>query len=186
MDELAQQGHLLIRHNRGLKCRACNMYRADRQFSFWNRTPCVPRLCAAEVISQFRNKKIQHHESFEKESYPYASSVSQDIQGTHDHMDRFSQPVSPLPKLMVTLHTLNNFSTCASPSQVGELCERSRYVSAQSHLRGMEGKSRKFDRAKGVVDTSICVAGPRAPLRTNLDDPRMGTPLLCWRKCVLG
>ena len=53
VDELAQQGHLLVRHNKGLKCKACNVYRADRQFSFWNRTPCVPRPCAAEVISQF-------------------------------------------------------------------------------------------------------------------------------------
>ena len=51
VDELAQQGHLLIRHNRGLKCNACNLYRANRQFSFWNRTPCVPRPCAAEVVS---------------------------------------------------------------------------------------------------------------------------------------
>ena len=51
-DELAQQGHSVIRHNRGLECRACNMYRANRQFSFWNRTPCVPRPCAAEVIFQ--------------------------------------------------------------------------------------------------------------------------------------
>ena len=57
VDELAQQGHLLIRHNKGLKCKACNVYRADRQFSFWNRTPCVPRPRAAEVISQFRYKK---------------------------------------------------------------------------------------------------------------------------------
>ena len=32
-------------------------------------------------------------------------------------------------------------------------CDRSRYVSAQSHLRGMDGKSRKFDPAKGVVNT---------------------------------
>ena len=58
VDELAQQGHLLVRHNKGLKCKACNVYRADRQFSFWNRTPCVPRPCAAEVISQFRNKNV--------------------------------------------------------------------------------------------------------------------------------
>ena len=41
VDELAQQGHLLIRHNRGLKCEACNLRRANRQFSFWNRTPHV-------------------------------------------------------------------------------------------------------------------------------------------------
>ena len=65
VDELGQQGHFLIRHNRDLKCKDCNIYRTDRQFSFWNRTPCVPRLCAVEVISQFRNKKRQHNESFE-------------------------------------------------------------------------------------------------------------------------
>ena len=35
--ELAQQGHLLVRHNKGLRCKACNVYRADRKFSFWNR-----------------------------------------------------------------------------------------------------------------------------------------------------
>ena len=152
VNELAQQGHLLIRHNRRLKCRACNMYRADRQSSFWNRIPCVPRPCAAEVISQMRNKERQHNESFEKESYPYTSSVSQDIQGTHSHMDRFSLSLCP-------------------PSQVGEQCDGSRYVSARSHLRGMDGKSRKFDSVKSVVNTPIGVAGPRAPLRSNLDDP---------------
>ena len=94
VDELAQQVHLLIRHNRGLKCKACNLCRVNRQFSLWNRTPCVPRPCAAEVISQFRNKKRQHNERFEKEPYPCTSSVSQDIQSTHSHMERFSQPVS--------------------------------------------------------------------------------------------
>ena len=35
----------------------------------------------------------------------------------------------------------------------------------------MDGKSRKFDSAKGEVNTPICVARPRAPLRSNLDDP---------------
>ena len=38
VDELAQQGPLFVRHNKGLRCKACNVYRADRQFSFWNRT----------------------------------------------------------------------------------------------------------------------------------------------------
>ena len=57
VDELVQQGHLLIRHNRVRKCKACNLYRANRQFIFWSRTPCVPRPRAAEVISHFRNKK---------------------------------------------------------------------------------------------------------------------------------
>ena len=72
--KLAQQRHLLIRHNRGLKCRACNMDRADRQLVQFLE-PSSP------------NKKRQHNESFEKESYPCTSSVSQDIQGTHSHVD---------------------------------------------------------------------------------------------------
>ena len=57
VDELAQQGHLLVCRIKGLRCKACHVYRADRQFSFWDRTPCVPRPCAAEVISQFRKRK---------------------------------------------------------------------------------------------------------------------------------
>ena len=169
VDELAQQGHLLIRHNRSLKCKACNMHRADRQFSFWKRTHCVPRSCATGVISQFRNKKRQHSESFEKEPYPYTSSVSQDIQSTQSHLERFSPPVSSESEGDFR-HTQQSL-TCASPSQVGEQCDRSRYVSAHSHLRGMDGKSRKFDPAKGVVNTPLCVTGPRAPSRSNLDDP---------------
>ena len=28
VDELAHQGHLLVRHNKGLRCKACNVYRA--------------------------------------------------------------------------------------------------------------------------------------------------------------
>ena len=43
-----------------LKCKACNVYRADRQFNFWSRKLCVLRACAADVISRFRNKKRQH------------------------------------------------------------------------------------------------------------------------------
>ena len=34
VDELAHQGHLLARHNNGLQCKACNVYRSDRQFKF--------------------------------------------------------------------------------------------------------------------------------------------------------
>lgn len=38
VDELAHRGHLLVRHKKGLKCKACNVHRADRQFNFWSRT----------------------------------------------------------------------------------------------------------------------------------------------------
>ena len=57
--ELAQQGHLLVRHNKGLKCKACNVYRADRQFNFRNRTPCVPRPCA-ETEQRVHRRFDQH------------------------------------------------------------------------------------------------------------------------------
>ena len=60
VDKLAHQGHLLVCHKEGLTCKACNMYRADRQFNFWSRKRCVPRSNAADVISRFRNKKRQH------------------------------------------------------------------------------------------------------------------------------
>ena len=59
VDDLAHQGHLLVRHNKGLRCKVCNMYRAYKQFRFWSSHPCVPRLSAAAVISQFQNKKRQ-------------------------------------------------------------------------------------------------------------------------------
>ena len=104
-----------------------------------------------------------------RKSCPYTSSVSQNIQGTHSHVDSFPLPVSAEPD-GDSAHT-QQFSTCASRSQVGEQCDRCRHVSAQSHLRGMDGKSRKFDPAKSVVNTPLCVTGPRAPLWSNLDDP---------------
>ena len=194
MDELAQQGHLLVRHNKGLRC-------------FWNRTPCVPRPCAAEVISHFRNKKRQPNAHTDdsacgKSVFPSAGAcatsaptsrhVTSDVEsgqgaanliskfeaglvtplaqvGGHSHRDRFSLPVSPGTESDVA-HT-QQFCVCASPSQVGEQCDGSRYVSAQSHFRGMDGKSRKLESAKNVVSTPIVAAGPRAPLRSNLDDP---------------
>ena len=59
VDELAHQGHLLERHNKGLRCKVCNVYRAYKQFKFWSSHRCVPRPNAAAVISKFQNKKRQ-------------------------------------------------------------------------------------------------------------------------------
>ena len=84
-------------------------------------------------------------------------------------MERLAQPVSSETEGDLA-HTQQSIA-CASPSQVGEHCVRSRYVSAQSHFRGMDGESRKFDPGKGVVNTPLCVTEPRVPLRSNLDDP---------------
>ena len=48
-----------------LKCKACNVYRADRQFNFWSRTPCVPGPCVAETVSPETSKHSAFHRQFE-------------------------------------------------------------------------------------------------------------------------
>ena len=63
VDELDHQGHLLVRHNKGLRCKVCNVYRAYKQFRFWSSHPCVPRKNGAAVISQFQNKKTRQQET---------------------------------------------------------------------------------------------------------------------------
>ena len=90
----------------------------------------------------------------------------------------------------MTSHThTQQFCVCTSLSQVGEQCDGSLYVSAQSHFRGTDDKSRKLESAKGVVNTPRFAAdervvypetrtkvdsddpdGPRAPLQSNFDD----------------
>ena len=148
VDELAQQGHLLVRHNKGLKCKACNVYRADRQLSFWNRTPCVPRPCAAEVISQFRNKKRQHN----------------------TYTDDWAYGKSAFPcfvSLKVTLHTLNNsvlppllLKSVSSGKEVGMFRRSGTFVAWM-----------RRDTHVILVNTPIVAAGPRASSRSNADDP---------------
>ena len=59
VDELAHQGHLLVRHNKGLRCKVCNVYRAYKQFRFWSSHPCVPRPNAAAVISWRTQQNFQ-------------------------------------------------------------------------------------------------------------------------------
>ena len=86
-------------------------------------------------------------------------------------MQLIGQTGHPKHSQSVSSETEGVTITCVSPSQVGEHCDRSRYVSAQSHFRGMDGKSCKFDPGKIVVNTPLCVTGPRVPLRSNLDDP---------------
>ena len=73
--------------------------------------------------------------------------------------------------LKLMSHTLNNSVLAPLLLKSVSSVTKERYVSAQSHFRVMDGKSRKLDSAKGVVDTPICAAGPRAPLLSNLDDP---------------
>ena len=113
-------------------------------------------------------------ESFEKESYPYTSSVSQNIQGTHSHIERFSQPVSSETEGDST-HT-QQFSDYLSLFQVGNECDESRHVSGQMQFcdrngkerdntfchhakrggRKHTGKKRKLEIAEGVVNVLQC------------------------------
>ena len=92
VDELAPQGHLRARHNKGLKCKACNVYRADRQFSFWNRTPCVPRPRAAEVISQFRNKNVHRRFGLRQVSFSYCRLLCNQRANTSTRNIRCGKP----------------------------------------------------------------------------------------------
>ena len=64
VDELAHQGCLLIRRNKRLKCKACNVCRADR---FLEQNTLCPRPCAADVVSRFRNKERQHIKRFHRQ-----------------------------------------------------------------------------------------------------------------------
>ena len=50
------------------------------------------------LVAQVGECRQMFSERFEKESCPYTSTVSQDIQGTHSHMDRFHLLVSPEPE----------------------------------------------------------------------------------------
>ena len=183
VDELARQGHFLVRHNKGLRCKVCNVYRAHRQFRFWSRHPCVPRPSAAVVISQFRNKKRQlinmsagnschvlgqpgersktSSKHDEKELYHCTSLGGQDIQCTHSHPEHLPLPVSLEPEVDLT----HSHQCCDhSISQAAEQSGESQHVLTKLHDCGMEGKRRKI---ASFADRG----GPRAPLRSNFDDP---------------
>ena len=183
VDDLAHQGHLLVRHNKGLRCKVCNVYRADRQFRFWSRHPCVPRPSAAVVISQFRNKKRQHINTSagnscpvpgqsgessktsskhdEKEAYHCTSLGGQDIQCTHSHPDHLPLPVSLQPEDdLAHTHQCCDYSISQAAEQSGE----NQHVLTKLHVCDMEGKRRK-------IASFADPGGPRAPLRSTFDDP---------------
>ena len=183
VDELAHQGHLLVRHNKGLRCKACNGYRAYKQFRFWSSHPCVPRPNAAAVISQFKNKKRQHINTSagnschvlgqsgersktsskhdEKELYHCTSLGGQDIQCTRSHPEFLPLLIS-LEREVDLAHT---HQCCDySISQAAEKSGESQHVFTKLHGCGMEGKRRK-------IASFADPGGPRAPLRSNFDDP---------------
>ena len=184
VDELTHQGHLLVRHNKGLRCKVCNVYRAYKQFKFWSSHPCVPRPSAAAVISLFQNKKRQlmntaagnsrhvldhcgaHNQTSnkhdEKELLHCTSLGYRDIQCTHSHPEHHPLPVSLEPELE-SVHT----QQCCdySLSQAAEQSGESHQVLTELHGYDMEGKRLRI---ASFDDTG----GPRAPLRSNFDDQK--------------
>ena len=59
--EIANTSHLLVRHRSDLRCQACNIYRACRQFKFWANNL---RSSAKSQIASFRAKNRQHSIAF--------------------------------------------------------------------------------------------------------------------------
>ena len=197
VDELAHQGHLLVRHNKGLRCIVCNVYRAYKQFKFWSSHPCVPRPNAAPVISHFQNKKRQlintsagnschvldhsgaHNKTSskhdEKELLHCTSLGYRDIQCTHSHPEHHPLPNSLEPELdLVHTHQCCDYSLSQAAEQSGE----SHHVLTKLHGYDMEGKRRRI---ASFDDTG----GPRAPLRSNFDDPEAFSEEECSQQDVV-
>ena len=181
VDELAHHGHLLVRHNKGLRCKVCNMYRTYKQFRFWNSHPCVPRPNAAAVISHFQNKKRQlintsagnschvldqcgarsktSSKHDEKELFHCTSLGHRDIQCTHSHPEHYPLPVSLEPERdLAHTHQCCDYFLSQAAEQSGE----SHHVLTKLHGYDTEGKRR---RTASFADTG------GAPLRSNFDDP---------------
>ena len=58
VDELAQQGHRLIRRSRGLKCRACNMYPRQQTIHFLEpNSLCPAAMCSRSHIPTQKQEK---------------------------------------------------------------------------------------------------------------------------------
>ena len=134
LDELGHQGHLLDRHNKRLKCKACNVYRADRQFNFWNVTPCVPRPCAADVVSRFRKKEKIAHQRFHRQfglQQVWFSTVSFRVTSTSTRLFEISGLDSDSPDSLDVRFTAEHAETiCQNLSahvlQANPLCFLSR------------------------------------------------------------
>ena len=89
------------------------------------------------LLAQVGKCRQMFSESFEKESYPY---TSQNIQGTHSHM--FSSPLLvSTERAGESAHT-QQFTDYLSLFQVGNGCNKNRYVSAQMQFCDRSGKER--------------------------------------------
>ena len=97
------------------------------------------------LLAQVGKCRQMFSESFEKESHPYTSSVSPNIQGTNSHTDSLTLPVSTEPG-GDSAHT-QQFSDYLSLFQAGNECDERRHVSAQMQFS---------DRGDKVRDNPFC------------------------------
>ena len=97
----------------------------------------------------------------EKELLHCTSLGYRDIQCTHSHPEHYPLPVSREPELdLAHTHQCCDYSLSPAAEQSGE----SHHVLTKLHGYGMEGKRRRIASFAGST-------GPRAPLRSNFDDP---------------
>ena len=96
--EVGNAGHLLVTHRNGMRCWACNTYRARRQFKNLSESPCVPRPSLKDIIVSFRTEKRQHGTAF---SPHLAADLS--ARRTQEFVSAVSTPVS-IEKQTITEH----------------------------------------------------------------------------------
>ena len=98
--EIANTGHLLVRHWSGLRCQLCNIYRARRQFKILEQdTMCSFCQVPINVIASFRAKKRQHSIAF---SPHLADDTS--VFRAHSSASDFSTPVPTENRQINTEH----------------------------------------------------------------------------------
>ena len=170
VDELAHQGHLFVRHDKGLKCKGCNVYRADRQFNFWSRTPCVPRPFAADV-SCFRKKKRHNMNASTDNSVSGKSgfsTVASRVTSTSTRGYAVSGLDPGTPVSLDARFTEDPSLPSCLPNMLRQLVKSGGSFSTSEPV--------VFSELHDVNDMRSIVAsddrnGPRAPLRSNFDDP---------------
>ena len=174
VDELAHQGHLLVRHNKGPRCKVCNVYRAYKQFKFWSSHPCVPRPSAAAVISLFQNKKRK-----------LINTAAGNSRHVLDHCGAHNQTSNKHDGTSSAHTVTRNITLCLSllslnliPYTLSNVVT-THFLKLQSRVHGydMEGKRRRI---ASFDDTG----GPRAPLQSNFDDPEAFSEEECAQQDV--
>ena len=161
---------------------------SQQRSAMQNLHPCVPRPNAAAVISHFQNKKRQlintsagnschvldkqsgaRNKTSSKHDLHCTSLGYRDIQCTHSHPEHYPLPVS---LDLAHTHQCCDYSLSQAAEQSGE----SHHVLTKLHDYGMEGERR---RTASFADTG----GPRAPLRSNFDDPEGWDTSLSEEEC---